>query len=267
MFRQYYHLTQNPFSKSLPIPDAFTSHDFSECKTRLDFLAKTGGIGMFCAGPGYGKTFALRAWAARLNRNTVHHAYICLSTVSTSEFYRQLCSALGLEASFRKSDMFKSIQDYLYRETVEKRIQTIIIIDEAQYLSNDILRDLKMLTNFEMDSRECVAIVLAGQPVLADLLSRSLHEALRQRIVVNYTFEGLRETEARNYAETMLRSAGGSIDILDTSALAAAYGSCQGSIRKFNSIITNALRIGAQAQAPSIDSDMVLAANEETAIR
>lgn len=267
MFRQYYNLTQNPFSKAIPIKDAFTTHDFAQMRTRLDFLAKTGGIGMFCAGSGYGKTFAMRTWARELNRNTTNHAYICLSTVSTGEFYRQLCHALGVDARYKKSDMFKAIQEHLIYQSVEKRMQTIITIDEAQYLSNDILRDLKMITNFEMDSRDCVGIALVGQPVLADVLSRGIHEALRQRIVVNYTFEGLKEAEVKDYVDSLLRSAGASPDIIDASALLAAFGCCQGSIRKLNTLLTNALRIGAQTQAAAINTDMMLAANEETAIR
>lgn len=267
MFRQFYHLERNPFDKTLPVKDAFDTKDFKEANARLDFLVKSGGIGLVTAAPGYGKTFAMRAWSSRLNRNVTTHAYICLSTVSTVEFYRQLCQALGLEPAYKKSDMFRQVQDHLYYESVEKRMQTVITIDEAQYLSIDILRDLKMIANFDMDSRNCVAIALVGQPSLADTLSRSMHEALRQRIVVSYSFSGLGPDEAQEYTNAMIRSAGGSPSIFDPSALAAAYGSCQGSIRRLNAVLTNALRIGAQAKAVSIDAEMVLAASSETNIR
>ena len=59
-----------------------------------------------------------------------------------------------------------------------------------------------------MDSRDCLTLVLAGQPVLADVLSRTAHEALAQRIVVSYAFRGIAADEAAPYVEAMLRCAG-----------------------------------------------------------
>lgn len=267
MYRQFYHLSRDPFSKTLPPHDAYITHDFREMSNRLDFLMRQGGIGMFCAASGFGKTFGMRAWSSRLNTNVQKCAYICLSTVSALEFYRKLSVALGIEPGYKKSDMFKTVQEHLYYEAVERKVKSAIIIDEAQYLSEAILRDLKMITNFDMDSRDCVSVVLSGQTTLADKLSRNLHEALRQRIVVNYTFEGLSEDESASYIDSMLEQAGGTGTILDPAAKAAAYGACQGSIRRLNSILTNALRIGAQQQSLSVNADMVYAAVEETALR
>jgi type II secretory pathway predicted ATPase ExeA len=190
-----------------------------------------------------------------------------LSTVSPSEFYRQLSSALGLEAPFRKADMFKVIQQHMEYMTLSKKIHVIVIIDEAQYLSSAILRDIKMLMNFSYDSRDCFSLVLLGQPVLADILSMQTNEALRQRITVNYEFSGLKESEAIEYAKAMLVHAGGSEALFDEAALRAAYSSASGSIRTYNHILTGALTIGAQNKTPSIDAEMVMSAASEMAIR
>ncbi len=87
---------------------------------RLNYLQRTrGGIGLFTASPGMGKTYALRCFADTLNPNLAELSYICLSTVSINEFYRQLCLQLGLEPASRKADMFKAIQErvrYLLKE-------------------------------------------------------------------------------------------------------------------------------------------------------
>ena len=88
VFEQYWHLTRNPFDKALPARDAFSTRDFREATSRLDFLARAGGIGLVTAPPGAGKTYALRAWSSALNPNSAAHVYICLSTVSPVEFYR-----------------------------------------------------------------------------------------------------------------------------------------------------------------------------------
>lgn len=65
-------------------------------------------------------------------------------------------------------------------------------------MRTDILNDLKMIFNFEMDSKDYAVLILIGQPVLNDILSRAVHEALRQRIMVNYTFVGIEFEEVKN---------------------------------------------------------------------
>lgn len=267
MYRQRYQLKHDPFSKELKTKDAYASRDFKECSERLDFLARHRGLALITAAPGYGKSLCVRAFAECQNTNLTKVVYLCMTTLSVTEFYRQLAEALGLESSYRKAEMFRDIQTLLDHLYLVKKVHLIIVIDEAQYLSAAILRDLKMLMNFEYDSRDRFSLVLCGQPVLADLLTRQIHEALRQRIVVNYEFSGITEEEARSYAEKMLSVAGGSVSILDDAAIHAAYNCANGSIRVFGRILTAALTIGAQHDAASIDAEMVMAAANEVAIR
>lgn len=267
MFRQRYQLNADPFSKALCAKDAYVTNDFKECTSRLEYLARNRGLALITAAPGYGKTFCMRAFAEKQNANLVKVVYMCMTTLSTMEFYRQLCVALGLESQYRKADMFRDIQanlDYLY---VVKKVHCIIIIDESQYLNAAILRDLKMLMNFDFDSRDRFSLVLSGQPVLADTLSRQIHEALRQRITVNYEFTGITETEATEYAKKMLALAEGSMTLFDEAAIHAAFNCSNGAIRVFGHILSRALIIGAQNDANTIGTDMVMAAANEIEIR
>ena len=121
-----------------------------------------------------------------------------------------------------------------------------------------------MLTNFSMDSKNCFSLVLLGQPTLNNILTRQPHEALRQRIIISYNFMGLQETEAVGYIKNRLTLAGASPAIIDENAMLSAYSSCGGSIRKLNLIITKSLMIGAQNNKQSIDTDIILAAVNET---
>jgi type II secretory pathway predicted ATPase ExeA len=267
MYRQRYQLRGDPFSKSLAAKDAFETADFKECTARLDYLSRTRGIALVTAAPGYGKTFCIRTFASRQNAGVTKVVYLCMSTLSAMEFYRQLCVALGLESKYRKADMFKDLQDNLDYLYTTKKIHTVIIIDEAQYLSAAVLRDLKMLANFDYDSRDRFSLVLCGQPVLADALSRQIHESLRQRIIVNYEFSGITEAEGSAYARCMLQVAGGSASLFDDAALHAAYNCSNGAIRVYGRILSAALSIGAQADADVIDAEMVMAAANEVDIR
>ena len=115
MFNDYYSLTFNPFDKQqLPEKDCFRSKDFDEMTSRLNFLKDTRGIGLFTASPGMGKSYCLRCFAKGLNPNLYHMEYICLSTISVADFYKQLCLILGVKDRGGKTVMFKSIQEQIY---------------------------------------------------------------------------------------------------------------------------------------------------------
>lgn len=104
--------------------------------------------------------------------------------------------------------MFRNIQEALMTLVKVKRINPIIIIDVAQYLKTGILNDLKMLFNFDMDSKNYATCILVGQPILNTILSKNIHEPLRQRIVINYNFSGITKDEIGDYIKLRLRLAG-----------------------------------------------------------
>ena len=265
-FVRFYNMSRNPFSKGLPCDLAHQTEDLRQVHARLDHLARAGGIGLITADPGMGKTFAVRTWAERLNPNTNRLVYLCLSTVTNMEFYRELCQGLGIEPCFKKTDMFRDVQACVRSLVEERRQRVTVVVDEAHYLQSSVLRDLQMIANFDMDSRDMLAIVLVGHTVLAQYLSRQPHEALRQRLVASYRMRGLDEAGTADYVRSMLLRAGADPDILDAAALASAHACAGGSVRRLHSVVTNALTIGAQQRARAIDAEMVRCAADELAI-
>jgi len=160
MYNSYYGLTFNPFDKQqLKEKDHFISRDFTEMINRLDYLKDIRGIGVFTARPGMGKSYALRCFASSLNPSLYHMEYLCLSTISVADFYKQLCSILGVPDRGGKTTMFRAIQEqiaYLYKE---KHQPLLLAIDEAQYLNTGILNDIKMLMNYGYDSVNCFTLM------------------------------------------------------------------------------------------------------------
>lgn len=266
MYKHFYGLAFNPFDKSSPVKTAFQSRDHLEMQNRLTFLKNTRGIGLFTAPPGMGKTYALRCFADALNPNLCQMTYTCLSTISVTEFYRQLCVQLGLEPSGRKTEMFKSIQDRVRYLIKEKRKTVLVTVDECQYLDTKILRDFKLLMNQDFDSFDCFALIMVGLPHLNGILEKPVHEALKQRIVVHYNYSGLSTDETAEYIYSRIEAAGGARSIIDEAAVRAAAGYCQGTPRIINSVMTNALMLGLQLKKQSIDSDVILAASNSLAL-
>lgn len=166
MYNSYYGLTFNPFDKQqLKEKDHFISRDFTEMTNRLNYLKDIRGIGVFTARPGMGKSYALRCFAASLNPSLYHMEYLCLSTISVADFYKQLCAILGVSDKGGKTGMFQAIQEqitYLYKE---KRQPLLLAIDEAQYLNTGILNDIKMLMNYGYDSVNYFTLILCGNPI------------------------------------------------------------------------------------------------------
>lgn len=267
MFKDFYGFTTNPFDKQgVRETDAFLSKDHKEMTSRLSYLQKIRGIGVFTSPPGYGKTFALRCFAGNLDRNLNEIVYICLSTVSISEFYRQFCAALGIDPPHGKPAMFKAIQSRLYHLFKEKKKPLLLILDEAHELSTGILKDLKMLMNYNYDSLNCFTIVLVGEPHLNHILEKPIHEALRQRIAIHYSFSGLSDSETEEYLRHKLRAVGVAESVLGDGVMPAVIGYSRGCPRLLDSLMNEAFTLGAQMQLPILNTDVFMAAVNNLAL-
>ena len=263
MYESYFGMKLNPFKKDIELKNTYQFKDFTEAQSRFKYLLNNKGIGLFTGTSGKGKTYSTKYFVKNLNSNLYKIVYLSLSTVTVLEFYRSFCMGLGIVPAFKKIDMFYQIQERIQTLVKDRKITPIIICDEAQYLKTGILNDLKMLLNFDMDSKDLAVLILVGQPTLNDILSRSVHEALWQRIIVNYMFIGIEPNEVKEYIIDRCNIAGISNAIFDEGAIKALSSNCNGSTRYLNSLIDKSLMICANQQANTITNDTVLlAAND-----
>lgn len=254
-----YGLEFNPFIKNSK-EILVTTSEYKETLFRLDYLAKTKGFGLLTGSAGRGKTTAIRTWAATLNPSLYKVVYSSLSTLTPNDFYRNLVKELGSEPAFKKPDNFRIIQEEITRLSLEKRKTPIIIIDEANYINNAILNDLKILFNFEMDSRDRAAILLAELPKLNSTLQLQIYEPLKQRIVMNYNLEGLSKEEGRTYIEEKLKGAGCNQTIFEDAAVEAILNAADGTPRLINKYCNAAMLLGDSGKASPITTDIVMQA-------
>jgi len=254
-----YGLEFDPFlknSKDIPVE----TKEYTETLFRLDYLVKTKGFGILTGSPGQGKTTAIRYWAASLNPSLYQVVYSSFSTLTANDFYRNLAAELGAQPSFSKPGNFRLIQDEISRLALEKRKTPVLIIDEANHINNAILNDLKILFNFEMDSRDRAVILLVGLPYLNTTLRLGIHEPLRQRIMMNYNLEGLTKEEGRAYISAKIKGAGCTQEIFEESALEAILNAADGTPRMINKLCNASLLIGNSKDASLITSDIVMQA-------
>jgi len=257
-----YGLEFNPFIKNAK-DIVIETTEYKEAVYRLNYLLNNKGFGVVTGSPGRGKTTTIRNWANGLNPSLYKVIYISLSTLTVVEFYKQLASEFGIEPYFRKPDNFKAIQETINRYVLEKRITPVIILDEANYIRNTILNDLKILFNFDMDSKDRAVVILVGLPQLNNTLRLGIHEPLRQRITMNYHLEDLSKIEAKEYILSKLSGAGCHQRVFEESGIEAIINASNGIPRILNKLCNASLLIGNTKEESIINSDIVMMANEE----
>lgn len=252
-------LSFNPFLKNTKDVIIETA-DIKELMIRFKYLVTVRGFGLLTGSPGLGKTTAVRSWSATLNPSLYRVLYSALSTLTVMEFYRNLACQLGLVPSHKKSENFKMIQDEIVKLNSEKRILPIIIIDEANNISGSILNDLKMLFNFDMDSKDKAVVLLVGLPMLNSTMCLTVHESLKQRIIMNYNMSGLTKEEGREYISQKLINAGGILSIFTDNAIEAILNYSNGVPRVINKLCNACLLVASSKSMHEINGDIAMQA-------
>lgn len=166
-----------------------------------------------------------------------------------------------------KRKNFKNIQDEISRLVIEKRITPVIILDEANCIPSETLNDLKMLLNFEMDSRDNIILLLIGQSVIASTLERKSHEALRQRISMNYNLDRLTRNQTIEYMDMKPEKTGVSTTLLTPAAYNLIANASNSIPRVVNQIMDKALLLLATTKdVDQINEEMMDSAINENTI-
>lgn len=265
-FKSFYGMTCNPFDKGIQVEHIYESDDCRQFFSRMEYFKTSRGFAIVYGEPGSGKTTSIRAFTAKLNPQLFRVVYLPLSSVTVIDFYRHLATGLGLEPRFRKVDMFHQVQDCIANAYHQKNVTTFVIIDEAQFLQHAILNDLRLLFNFQMDSRNYAMVLLAGQSAFLHQLALQINEPLRQRITINYGFKGLSKIETGCYLTSLLKVAGVAEPLFTPDAVEAIAAFSNGLPRKINSLAEKSLLVGYQRKVRAIDSEIVQTVQEDNDI-
>ncbi|MBQ9318166.1 MAG: AAA family ATPase [Bacilli bacterium] len=159
--------------------------------------------------------------------------------------------------------MYNNMQNAIKRLVKIDKVQPVIIIDDAHKLSRDILKSLKILFDFDMDSKDYTILILIGQDELKYELSKKIYKTIHQRIIVNYKMRGLSREEVKQYIKTRFEISNVNIEIFTEDALNALYSCSKSSLRRLNTLILNCLMLGCQNKIQEINSEIVMEAKGE----
>lgn len=263
-FLSYYGLEDNLFNKEIGSDICFKSNDFNNVLNRLNYLKEIKGIGLITGSPGLGKTYTLRCFVDSLNKDLYKVIYISPTNLGKFEFFGNIAKQLNINVgACYKDELFYNIQKEIKRLSKEQRVGVVILVDDAQNLNPKIIKDLKILFDFQMDSKDYTTIILCGHEDLRKELSKIDYEPIKQRIVINYKFQGLTREEVKDYIRTRLELSKQINSIFSNEALNGLYSASKGIIRRLNNLIVNCLMIGYQNKKEIIDDYIVMQAKSE----
>ncbi|MBG6075435.1 AAA family ATPase [Polaromonas sp. CG_9.11] len=261
MYAHHFGLSQDPFSIAPDPRYLFMSERHREALAHLLYgvagpqgaASGTGGGFVLLTGDiGTGKTTICRCFMEQIPAGC-HVAYIFNPKLTVTELLQSVCEEFHITAAAAQASGPPTAKDYIDALNVfllqahASGQSSVLIIDEAQNLSADVLEQLRLLTNLETSERKLLQIVLIGQPELRTLLARPEMEQLAQRVIARFHLDALTEAESAQYVEHRLAVAGFAGPLpFDRRALQRIHRLARGVPRRINLLCGRAL-LGAWA--------------------
>lgn len=206
---------------------------------------------------GTGKTTLLHSLLAQLDAKT-HCAFIFNPRLGPLDFFRMLFEELEIKPrGSTKAEYLLQLNEFLI-ESLKRNEQTLLIIDEAQNLSAEMLEEIRLLSNLETPRSKLIQIMLVGQPELKEMLESSELRQLKQRIALSQHLRPFTESEVRDYVENRLTKAGFTgRRLFKRGALKALYQISGGIPRLINNLCDSGLLLAYVRGKTLVEADVI----------
>ena len=263
IYLQHFALKREPFS-IVPDPDfLYPSQQHRQAVAHLKYgLDREGGFILLTGEVGTGKTTLTRTMLQRIPAH-VRVAYVLNSKLNETDLLASICDELDIKRQKSKNLSFSKIcidalnQDLLASHA--KGQKTLIVIEEAQNLSADVLETLRLLSNLETNTHKLLHILLVGQPELLEILGQKQLRQLNQRVVSRFHLLPLDQSELPNYINHRLHHAGAAGPIFDQGCIKMLFRLTKGVPRLINLICHQSLlaaySLGAKSVSPALVKD------------
>lgn len=208
MYLSFYHLKHKPFQISTDPRFLWLGEKHEEALATLEYgVLDNRGFLLLTGDVGTGKTTLINALLHKQDKNTLA-AFIRDPALDPLDFFQYTAHAFGMKASSinTKGSFLIQFEEFLLN-AYESRRKVILIIDEAQRMSQQLLEEVRLLSNLERDESKLLNIFFVGQLEFNDLLHLEENRAIRQRITLNYNIETLTEKETKEYISHRLKVA------------------------------------------------------------
>jgi general secretion pathway protein A len=243
MYKDYFGLKELPFSIAPDPRYLYMSEQHREALAHLVYGMNTdGGFVLLTGEVGTGKTTVCRCLLEQIPEN-IDVAFILNPKLSVHELLASICDELRIQYPQGNNSIkvfIDHINAYLLDAHARDR-KTVLIIEEAQNLSTDVLEQIRLLTNLETNQQKLLHIIMLGQPELRDKLSRPELRQLSQRITARYHLGSLSRHEVYGYVSHRLSVAGGHRKLFPDSVIGTLHRLSNGIPRLINLICDRAM--------------------------
>lgn len=248
MYTEHFGLNEAPFSIAPNPHYLYMSQRHQDALAHLLYgIQSDGGFILLTGEVGTGKTTLCRCVLNQIPED-VETAFVLNPRVTATELLATICDEFGVPYHNASSikDLVDALNAYLLTNH-SKGKKAVLIIDEAQNLTTELLEQLRLLTNLETSERKLLQIILLGQPELLDMLANNNLRQFSQRITARFHLHALNRSEASQYISHRLEVAGGNPLLFDNAARRRVFALSQGIPRVINLICDRAL-LGAYSQ-------------------
>jgi general secretion pathway protein A len=271
MYTEFYGLFRNPFEITPDPYFLFSTKRHKEALAALYYgVRQRKGFVVLTGEAGTGKTLLVRCLLGLFQNTDIASAYVFNSRLSTLEFLQYVASDLGLRASGKqKGEILHDLNQYLLVRH-QKKLTTVMVVDEAHHLSTGVLEEIRLLTNLETAETKLLQIVLVGQSELSEKLDSFELRQLKQRIALRAYLEPLDFGNTRGYIQCRLQLAGArpdASDIFPDETIQKIYDFSRGTPRLINTISDNALLTGFARQLTSVPPSIIDEVAEDLRLR
>ncbi|MBW1779045.1 MAG: AAA family ATPase, partial [Deltaproteobacteria bacterium] len=258
MYLEHYKMTAKPFSISADPAFLWLGEKHKEALAVLKYGVLDNKVFLLLTGDvGTGKTTLIHALLKSLGEDVLT-ASVPDSGLDRMDFYNYIINAFRLNKTFAAKGEFLIYFEKFLRHAQYKGLTVLLIIDEAQRLSLELLEEIRVLSNFERDGTKLLNIFFVGQNEFNDILTDPRNKALRQRITIAYNLKPLSWEEIQTYIEHRLAVAGVSgRELFTESALEAVYRFSGGYPRRINVLCDHALLTGFVRGIQAIEADII----------
>ena len=261
MYQNYYGLHESPFRLTTNTKFVYWSQTHQNAYRHLLYSVESYNSLIVLAGAvGTGKTTLLHVlmeWV-KTTMPTARVAYVVHSTLTVAELFRYIFHELGLDLTAQsKVDYVLALQRFL-QQCAGKGERLLLILDEAQNYSYDVLEEIRLLSNIETPQDKLLQIILAGQPQLITNINQPEIYQLKQRVNVTYNLQPLNHGETQAYIQKRLDVAGTQgRSLFQDDAIEAIYLYSQGIPRVINVVCDHALLYSFVANKKRVNEKIV----------
>lgn len=257
MYESFFGFSEKPFN-IVPNPKfLYHSKKHDNALTYLEYALTEGtGFTLLTGGIGTGKTTLIRHILNQVD-DKKNIAVVFNTNVDAEQLFNLIMQEFDLEPIAGNKAKNLELLNHFLIECYAKKIDPILIIDEAQNLSNEVLEDVRLLTNLQNDEQNLLQIILVGQPELKTKMEDPALVQLNQRVSVRYHLTELSREEVAAYIASRLTIVGGKPDIFDDGAVSLIYDASGGVPRLINTLCDSALVYAFADEVKSIGQEIV----------